>query len=102
MTKEEENYQWMNQLARDYGASLFGVADIKPIESHFLLSREELKDFKYGIALGVRLSPAVLNGILDKPTLLYKWHYRQANNYLDRVARRHTRSCLVSWARRCV
>lgn len=40
----------------------------------------------YGVVLGVPLSPAVLDGIEDRPTLLYKWHYRQANNLLDKIA----------------
>jgi epoxyqueuosine reductase QueG len=41
---------------------------------------------RFGISLGVVLSRAVLDGIQDRPTLLYKWHYRQANNLLDKIA----------------
>jgi epoxyqueuosine reductase QueG len=40
----------------------------------------------WGISIGVRLSPSVLAGIEDSPTLIYKWHYQQANAFLDRTA----------------
>ena len=45
---------------------------------------------RFGISMGVRLSDAVIDSLIDSlvdsPTLLYAWHYRQANLFLDRLA----------------
>ncbi len=86
MLKGKENYDRLKDLAIGEGASLFGVAEIESFKERFLLSPSELNGLNYGISIGVALSPAVLAGIVDQPTMLYKWHYRQANNLLDRVA----------------
>lgn len=86
MTTEQANYQWAKSLAFEQGAILFGVAEISRIRSHFLLSPEESEAVQFGISIAVPISPAVLLGIHDGPTLLYKWHYRQANNFLDKIA----------------
>jgi len=83
---EQQNTHWLKNLTMELGGALFGVADIDPLKDRFLLTASELEDLKYGISVGVILSRSVLNGILDSPTLLYKWHYRQANNLLDRIA----------------
>ena len=86
MSEKQTNYEMLKTFALLQGATLFGVADIGPLKKSFYLSPSELKGMKYGIALGVPLSQAVLDGIKDQPTLLYKWHYRQANNLLDKMA----------------
>lgn len=86
MSIENENYQWAKTLAFEQGAILFGVGDISEIRSAFLLSPEQIESVQFGISIAVPISPAVLLGIHDGPTLLYKWHYRQANNYLDKIA----------------
>lgn len=86
MGKEKDNYDSLRELALKEGGGLFGVAEINPLKDQFLLSPKELNGMKYGVSVGVALSPAVLNGIEAQPTLLYKWHYRQANNFLDRIA----------------
>ena len=86
MSIENENYEWLKALAFDQGAKLFGVAEIEPLKKYFLLSPAELAGLKFGVSIGVVLSRAVLDGIKDRPTLLYKWHYRQANNLLDKIA----------------
>jgi len=39
-----------------------------------------------GVSMGVRLSDAVIDSLVDSPTLLYAWHYRRANLFLDRLA----------------
>lgn len=62
------------------------MADIEPLKKDFFLSEKEYRDMPFGIVLGVSLSSAVMDGIEDSPTLLYKWHYRQANNLLDKIA----------------
>jgi epoxyqueuosine reductase QueG len=86
MAEEEKNTIWVRDLAFQLGTTLFGIANIRHLKDQFLLSREELEGMEYGISLGLVLSYSVLNGITDRPTLLYKWHYRQANNLLDKIA----------------
>jgi epoxyqueuosine reductase len=86
MIRREHHNDWVGNTIQANGCSLFGVADLEPIKDRFLLSPDELKGMKYGISIGTVLSRAVLDGIQDEPTLLYKWHYRQANNLLDKTA----------------
>ena len=86
MIQKEHHNDWVGNYIRAQGCSLFGVADLEPIKDRFLLSPEELKGMKFGISVATVLSRAVLDGIQDRPTLLYKWHYRQANNLLDKIA----------------
>jgi epoxyqueuosine reductase len=86
MKNTEHHNDWVGEYIQTQGCSLFGVADLEPIKDRFLLSPEELRGMKFGISIGVILSKSVLDGIQDRPTLLYKWHYRQANNLLDKIA----------------
>ena len=86
MTPEEKNYSELKELVIDKGIQLFGVADIEPLKKYFYLSDKELSGMKYGISMATVLSKEVLYGIEDRPTLLYKWHYRQANINLDNNA----------------
>ncbi len=76
----------LKSRSHEMGGALFGVADLTPHKDRFLLSDAELNGLIRGIVVGVVLSPAILAGIENQPTLLYKWHYRQANNLLDRIA----------------
>jgi epoxyqueuosine reductase len=80
-----EQYSQLKDFCCSEGIALFGVADVREIRNTFRLPdiREQLD---LGISLGVRLSEAVLDEIEDGPTLLYAWHYRQANILLDRIA----------------
>lgn len=82
----EVNYEELKEFALRNGMSLFGVAKFDPAEARSMLSEREGNDLPFAISMGVRLSRAVLDGIDDHPTLLYQWHYRQANYLLDRVA----------------
>lgn len=86
MSLEHSNYTRFKEIAYRLGIILFKVADISKIKKYMFLSSTELEGLKYGMTLGVVLSPDVLRGIEHKPTLLYKWHYRQANNLLDKAA----------------
>jgi epoxyqueuosine reductase len=81
-----KNYERLRDFAVREGAMLFGVADISPIRGRFLLSEPEISGMNFGVSIAVALSPPVLKGIHDRPTLLYKWHYQQANNLLDKIA----------------
>lgn len=83
----EMHYRMLREETRRLGGDLFGVADLAqtPIVTYDL-DKDLLKKFSFGIAVGVRLADAVLEGIEDRPTLLYLHHYRQANYVLDRIA----------------
>ncbi len=78
--------EFLREPAFRDGAMLFGIADITEMKNRFLLSAAETDGLCRAVSIAVPLSPAVLSGIFDRPTLLYKWHYQQANNLLDRIA----------------
>lgn len=85
----EDTTQLRNELKRialDFGAVLFGIADIKLAKKEFHFSDEILKDLDYAISIGLRLSDPILEEIVDAPTRIYYHHYRQANIALDQMA----------------
>jgi epoxyqueuosine reductase len=87
MSAEQDNYRELKAFALDQGMCLFGVADVTPIQESFHIEpQERIADLNRGISMAVRLSDAVLESIVDRPTLLYKHHYREANELLDAVA----------------
>ena len=94
MDATQQNYEALETLSRQFGGDAFGVAEIDPIGKDFLLSEEELHGLRWGVSVGVRLSESVLTGIENAPTLLYKWHYSQANYLLDRIAFRLSKHIL--------
>ena len=86
MEPSEQNYRILESYALEHGIALFGVARYDPVEARSKLSDREQDGLSFAISMGVRLSAQVLSGIGNCPTLLYQWHYRQANFLLDRVA----------------
>lgn len=86
MTDQQRNVQTLKHYALEQGISVFGVAPFDPTEARSRLLDREGGRLPYAISMGIQLSWGVLDGIIDHPTLLYKWHYRQANIVLDRVA----------------
>ncbi len=69
------------------GIGLFAAGPIREIKKDFSLTREmSLEKIDFAVSLAVPLPGASLEGISDRPTLLYKHIYRQANNLLDRAA----------------
>jgi epoxyqueuosine reductase len=87
MSQEQDNYQQFKTFALSQGICLFGVADVTSIQDDFHIEpQESIAHLKRAISMAVRLSDAVLEGIEDRPTLLYKHHYREANELLDAVA----------------
>ncbi|HEX9935130.1 MAG TPA: epoxyqueuosine reductase, partial [bacterium] len=81
-----ENTAWLRDWLKGEGVSLSGTADVRPLHHLFLFSAAEIDKMDYAVSFGIRLSRSVLNGLVDRPTLLYKWHYQQANQFLDRLA----------------
>jgi len=86
MSDFDINYQWLKELSFAKGAKLFGVADIQSHQAEIRFDHLNTRPLKYGVVLAIPLSKAVLDDIQNEPTLLYKWHYRQANNLLDKMA----------------
>jgi epoxyqueuosine reductase QueG len=85
--KKKENYLKMKKFATKEGASLFGVADLTKVKTDdFLISENILAKLPYAISIGFRVSPTVLEEIVDHPTQLYFHHYRQINSRLDQIA----------------
>jgi epoxyqueuosine reductase len=82
----EKYSEKIKAFAAELGFSLFGVADIKKIRREFHLDLDLISQFDWAISLGKRLLDPVIEGIKDKPTLLYFHHYRQLNFFLDRGA----------------
>jgi len=87
MSIKEENYKRLEDFARSQGVAMFGVADIAPIRDTFHIDPPgSVAHLDRAISMAVRLSDAVLETLVDKPNLLYKHHYREANELLDGVA----------------
>lgn len=82
----KESYKRVEKLARESGASLFGVADVRQLKSEFRLPAQSTQGMDRGISIGVRLSKGILETIEDRPTKLYYHHYRQVNSLLDQIA----------------
>ena len=83
MDKQKE----LSAFLKTRGLELFCAGRISDIKSDFLLSREmDLSGIDYAISIAYPLAAPALEGIVDRPTLLYKHLYRQVNNLLDRVA----------------
>jgi len=81
------NYSRLKDYSLGLGASLFGVANLKPLKRSFIfLSPRTLDSLPYGISLAVRLSDKVIEDLEDRPTRLYLHHYRQINYSLDQLA----------------
>jgi len=87
MGMEKENYSKLKEFALGLGATLFGVCDLTKLKGEFLdLSPDAIKGLNRGVCLAVRLSDKIIESIIDRPTKLYFYHYRQVNYLLDRLA----------------
>ena len=89
MSADEQNYEKLKAFAREQGIDLFGVADITSIQQTFHIDpSESVAGLTRGVSMAARLSGAVMDNLVDRPTLLYKHHYREVNALLDAAARR--------------
>ncbi|MCX5709807.1 MAG: hypothetical protein NT088_03655 [Candidatus Omnitrophica bacterium] len=86
MAPETDNYSKLKEFCLDQGADIFGVADISAIKDDFFLKKETLANCEKAICVGARLSPSILNEVVDAPTRLYSYHYRMVNLLLDQIA----------------
>ena len=80
-------------LVGSRGISVFGVADLSshPLEVRYVPAAVAA-GLNRGIVLGYRMSDMVIESLIDRPTSTYRYHYRQANLYLDSAA-----SAVVAW-----
>jgi epoxyqueuosine reductase len=86
MESRDKNRQALKDLSPDLGLSLFGAADVREVREEFRLEPDTRRRFDWALSLGLGLSGAVIDDIVDRPTPLYFHHYRQLNNFLDRAA----------------
>lgn len=74
----------MRALCRQWGGSLFGVADLRTFKKNEILLPPSLIDqLHFGISVGFPLSHAILEDIEHQPTPLYFHHYQRVNILLD-------------------
>ena len=83
-----KNYGKLKKFCLNWGADLFGTADVSSLKDGFAVSARAAKDLHTAISLGVRVSSGVLSEIENQPTKLYFHHYRVVNMFLDQLALR--------------
>jgi len=86
MSDAENNTARIKALSFQWGASLFGVADLRSFrKDEILLSPSLIDRLSLGISVGFHLSDAVLEEIENQPTPLYFHHYQRVNILLDTI-----------------
>lgn len=89
MTDLKKNRGHLETLSRQWGSSIFGIADTTLLErENILLPPTTLDRFPYAISMGFHLSDAILEGVEDGPTPHYFHHYQRVNILLDTIALR--------------
>ncbi len=80
-------------LVESRGVPVFGVADLSGgrLEVRYV-PPGVVSDLTRAIVLGYRVSDRVIESLVDRPTSTYRYHYRQANLFLDSAA-----SAVVTW-----
>lgn len=75
-------HEELTGLLKGMGATFVGFADVegKP-DGGF-------KKLRFAVSVGLRLSDAILDEIVDKPTYTYFHHYRTINTLLDQITLR--------------
>ena len=77
----------LKSLCKQWGGSLFGVADLRTFKrEEILLPLSVIDSLSLSISVGFHLSDAILEAIEDKPTPLYFHHYQRINILLDTLA----------------
>ena len=83
---EQKNTENIKSLCHQWGASLFGVADLRTFKKdETLLPLSLIDQLSSAISVGYHLSDAVLQGIENQPTPLYFNHYQRVNILLDTI-----------------
>jgi epoxyqueuosine reductase QueG len=83
---DTQNTDILNRLCRQWGGSLFGVADLRLFKKEDALLPPKIIDrLPYAISSGYHLSDPILEGIEDTPTPHYFHHYQRVNILLDTI-----------------
>ncbi|MGB9630000.1 MAG: hypothetical protein ACPL6D_15195 [Thermodesulfobacteriota bacterium] len=83
---ESDHVDKIRTLSKQWGCSLFGVADFRSFKREEVLLPSSLIDqFPFAISAGYHLSRSILEEIENKPTSLYFHHYQRVNILLDMV-----------------
>ncbi len=77
-----EFHQELSSKLIEWGASFVGFSNVEKSLS------DSLKELKYAITIGVRLSDFIIDEIEDKPTYTYFHHYRTVNTLIDQITLR--------------
>ena len=77
-----EFHQELSSKLIEWGASFVGFSNVEKSLSG------SLKELKYAITIGVRLSDFIIDEIEDKPTYTYFHHYRTVNTLIDQITLR--------------
>jgi len=79
--------QNLQSLADSGGGRLFGVCRVDELRDGFHFEiKEAAEKLNTAISVGVPVSTAVLDTIIDRPNTLYKTHYQQINHILNDIA----------------
>jgi epoxyqueuosine reductase QueG len=77
----------LRQFADSMGGRAFGVCRIDELRKNFHVEiGDASKKLNTAISVGVPVSPAVLDTLIDRPNMIYKDHYQQINHTLNDIA----------------
>ena len=83
---EKTHREAVKSVCEHWGASLFGVADLRSLsKEHLLLPPSTVERLPLAISIAYHLSDPILDGIEDRPTPLYFHHYQRTNILLDTI-----------------
>ncbi len=83
---EHGNTDRLRKLSEQWGASLFGVADLGSFKKNeILLDPLTVDRLPLAISVGYHLSDAIMETVQDQPTPLYFQHYQRINILLDTI-----------------
>lgn len=81
-----DNYDKLKAKALELGASLFGVTETSRLSRYLDKEIESsARDLTYTVSIALRIHRKVLDTLIDGPNILYKHHYRTANDRLDSI-----------------
>ncbi|TAN61605.1 epoxyqueuosine reductase [bacterium] len=83
-----ENRNKLKKFCLNWGADVFGVADISGMKDSFALPDTVSRGLSSAVCVGARVASPVLEGIEQEPTKLYFHHYRTVNMFLDQLTLR--------------
>ena len=86
MPESIRNLEHLRQAAWDRGANVFGAASMVNLttEPHPPAS-PGLSRFPFAISVGIHLSDAIFEELVDGPTRQYTYHYKVVNYQLDSI-----------------